>query len=291
MSPNAASRSLMSVLIPLVAACGGDDPSGGVGDAEFTTWGEAYIEQGIGPDSTGEAGFVDGWTVKFEKFLVNFGEITVRDASGAVAGAQAGTALVDNVRPGRKSLFRITGLEAKAYPQVSYALVPVTPTTRPVAATDADRDEMAARGWSIWVTGAATKGGETKRFSWGFATNTALTECKAVEDGREQLGIVVRPGQTDTSELTTHGDHFFYDRLQASPDPAVATRLRFDAIAAADADGDGDVTLEELRAATLSVPTYNPSPFAVTHLGDFITSLSRSVGHYRGEGECVVGAR
>ncbi len=285
-------RSLIALsLTAALTGCGDDPEAGGTGSVRFTTWGEDYIEQGIGPDASGEAGFVDGWSVKYEKFLVNFGEITVRDASGAVAASQQGTLLVDNTRPGKKTLVEFSNLDAKAYTQVSYAIVPVTATTTALAADAADRDEMAARGWAIWVVGAATKGAVTKRFSWGFATQTALTECKTEEDGRELSGLVVRTGQTDVTELTTHGDHLFYDRLQASPDPAVVTRLRFDAIAAADADGDGQVTLDELRATPLSVPTYNPSPFAATHLGDFITSLSRTIGHYRGEGECVVGVR
>lgn len=281
-----------SLLVALLVACGADGPaSAGSGAARFTTWGEDYIEQGIAADPAGGAGFVDGWSLRYDKFLVSFGEISVRDERGAVAGSQQGAVLVDNVRQGKKTLVELSGLDARAYTKVSYAVVPVTSATTPLAATDADRDEMAKRGLSMWVVGAATKGVVTKRFSWGFTTNTALTECKAEEDGREVSGLVVRAGQTEVVELTTHGDHFFYDRLQSSPDPAIATHLRFDAIAAADADGDGDVTLEELRAVPLSVPTYNPSPFSVTTLGDFVTALSRTVGHYRGEGECLVVAR
>lgn len=274
-----------------LVACGADPNDAGTGTAKFTTWGEEYIEQGIDAQAGATVGFVDGWSVKYEKFLVNFGGITVRDAAGNVAGAQSGTLLVDNTQKGVKTLLEFPGLEAKAYTNVSYSHVPVTPATVVVGASAADRDAMASKGLAIWVAGKATKGGVEKRFSWGFATTTLLSDCKAEEDGKETSGIVVRTNQTDVSELTTHGDHFFYDRLQASPDPAVETNLRFDAIAAADKDGNGEVTLDELKAVPLDVPTYNPSPFAVTNLGDFVTALSRTVGHYRGEGECLVNAK
>jgi hypothetical protein len=89
-------------------------------------------------------------------------------------------------------------------------------------------------------------------------------------------------------QLTTHGDHLYYDRLQASPDPAVNTSLRFDAIAAADKDDDGEVTLEELAATPLDVRSYDPSGFEAATQGAFVTSLARTIGHFRGEGECNI---
>ena len=88
--------------------------------------------------------------------------------------------------------------------------------------------------------------------------------------------------------MTIHGDHPYYDRLRASPDPAIATVLRFDEKAAADTNDDGEVTLEELNAAPIDVLKYDPSGFDVTTLGGFMTALARTIGHFRGEGECVV---
>jgi hypothetical protein len=68
------------------------------------------------------------------------------------------------------------------------------------------------------------------------------------------------------------------------------TSLRFDAMAAADTNGDNEVTMAELEAQTIDVTRYNPSPFTVSTMGAFVTSLARTVGHFRGEGECAVGA-
>jgi hypothetical protein len=92
-------------------------------------------------------------------------------------------------------------------------------------------------------------------------------------------------------QLTIHGDHPFYDRLQASP-TGIETFLRFDAIAAADdapdtGNGDGEVTPSELDAVDFDPLVYDLSGFpGVSSMGDFIRSLVRTVGHYRGEGEC-----
>lgn len=83
-------------------------------------------------------------------------------------------------------------------------------------------------------------------------------------------------------------DHLFYDRLQSSPDPSVVTSLRFDALAAADANADGEVTLEELNATPIDVRLYDPSGLGAATYGAFVTQLARTVGHFRGEGECTV---
>jgi hypothetical protein len=149
---------------------------------------------------------------------------------------------------------------------------------------------MMAGGLSIYVAGSATKAAITKTFHWGFPIATQYSDCEQSLEEGGRLGIVVTNGGTDTSELTTHGDHLFYDRLQASPSTTVATSLRFDEKAAADTNGDDEITMAELDAQALDVTKYNPSPFTVSTLGAFVTSLARTVGHFRGEGECSMSA-
>lgn len=260
----------------------------GTGSAKFTTWGEAYIEDGI---PAGDEGFVDGWSIRYEKFLVAFHGISVAASDGAVGATMEGSKLVDNVVRGRKDLVEFDGLEARAWDRVGYQIKPATASSELVGATAEDRDRMVANGWSIYVSGTASTGTVSKSFAWGFALATQYHDClQPAESGAELEGIVVVEGSTDVSELTTHGDHFFYDRLKASPDPAVMTSLRFAEKAAADADGDGAITLEELRAAPIDVRRYDPSGFDAPTLGAFVTALGRTVGHFRGEGECSLSA-
>lgn len=283
----------MLTLLPCLCACGADD---GTGTASFSTWGEEYIEQEIPADPSGEDGFVDGWSVHYDKFLVAFHAITVADAKGNVAATMSGSRIVDNTKPGQKPLVSFAGLDAKAWDSVGYQIKPAVAAAELVAATVEDRDLMVQNGYSIYVAGSATKQVPgalpiVKTFRWGFKTATQYSACQqAAESGRATLGIVVTNGGDESSELTTHGDHFFYDRLMASSDPAVKTSLRFEEKAAADKDDDGEITLAELDAQPIDVRLYDPSGLDAPSLGAFMASLSRTVGHFRGEGECRVSA-
>jgi hypothetical protein len=286
-------RIAFAVAVTLAGGCSG--AAGGSGTASFTTWGEAYIMDGIPADPSGEHGFVDGWTLTYDKFLVTFHAIVVADDRGETAATMTGSRLVDNHQQGRKELVSFPDVPARAWNRVSYQIKPARADTELVSATEADRDLMVAGGYALYASGTATKPDETsgqsiiKTFHWGFPTATQYRECQqAADSGLAIEGIVVPAGGADVSELTTHGDHLFYDRLMASDDPAVKTSLRFDEKAAADTDGDGEITLAELAATPIDVRKYDPSGLPATNLGTFITALARTVGHFRGEGECAI---
>ena len=100
--------------------------SGGVGAVSFTTFGEAYIEHEIPADPAGQAGFIDGWTVKYDHFLVNFANIAVKDEAGATAASMPGMKLFDNHVPDVKSNIELDDVPAKAYALVSYEITPPT---------------------------------------------------------------------------------------------------------------------------------------------------------------------
>lgn len=281
----------------MVLACSVTDA--GAGAETFTTWGEEFIENEI-PAGDGENGFVDGWRVKFSKFLVVYHNITVADDAGNVAAKLSTPRFVDNVKPGVKELVSFTGLEAKAYTNVSYEIRPAVAEAMIVGGADpADLAMMVANGYSIYVEGIATKVDPanaalaiTKNFHWGFRTQTLYSDCHSAEEqGLSVQGIVVTTNRTDVSELTTHGDHFFYDSLQ-SGDNARRTMLRFEEKAAADdlpnGNGDGDISIAELCTKNIDPNVYNLSGLPGTSVGDFVISLARTVGHFRGEGECTV---
>ena len=120
----------------------------GVGTAKFTTWGEEYIEQEIPADPTGEAGFVDGWRVHYDKFLVTFHGVEVASEDGTIGARMSGSKLVDNARPGKKDLVTFEDLEARAWDAVSYEIKPATATTELIGgATEAD---VGRPGW-LWL--------------------------------------------------------------------------------------------------------------------------------------------
>lgn len=273
------------------AACGSSDPtgSGGEGTLAFTTWGEEYIEDEIPADPGDGSGFVDGWTVSYDKFLVNFQNIIVADSRGDRAAAMQSSTLFDNTLPGVKTIVEFDAVPAQAWDRVSYEIAPVTASTELAEGVpEADKELMLAGGYSLYTSGTATRSDVQKRFAWGFAIGTRYDECRSEQGGREEAGVVVTNNASLEAQLTTHGDHLFYDRLQASPDPSILTSLRFDALAAADADENGEVTLAELEAQPLDVLRYDPSGLGAVNFGAFVTSLARTVGHFRGEGECTV---
>lgn len=287
------SNTLAVVLLSAVStlACSSSDPtgSGGEGKLAFTTWGEEYIEQKIPTDSKEVTGFVDGWSLEYSKFLVNFQNITVADSKGNQAALMDGSMLFNNHVKGVKSITTFENIEAKAWESVSYEIAPVTKKTElSDSVTEDDKQLMLDGGYSVYVEATATKDDVSKHFAWGFAIGTHYEECHSEQNGRDEYGVVVTNNSELEVQLTTHGDHLYYDRLQASPDPAIVTSLRFDTLAEADKNDDGELTLVELDAAPLNVRLYDPSGLEAATQGAFVTSLARTIGHFRGEGECDI---
>ncbi|AKT37544.1 hypothetical protein [Chondromyces crocatus] len=272
----------LAAVVACTTGCGSSD-EGGKGNVSFSTWGEGFIEEGIPAEE-----FADGWQATFDKFLVVLRNVTVADSEGNTGGEMTGSILVDHKVAGVKPVVSFNGLEAKAWNRVSFEIGPVDADTELVSASEADKALMLDAGASVHVAGQVQKGQEIKRFAWTFTTATAYTACRGEKDGKETEGVLVTNGGTDNVELTIHGDHLFYDDLQS--DGAV---LRFDALAAADVDGDDAISLKELAMVSLSdiqTGRYGTGSFShIDNLESFVTALSRNLGHFRGEGECVVG--
>lgn len=268
------------------AACddGSSDDASGAGTVEFTSWGEEYIEQEIPATE-----FEDGYAVKYSKFLVLVGNIVVADDAGASAASAPDFTLFNHVVAGVKPVASFKDVPAKAYTKVSYETSPADAAkiTLGPGVTEADKTIMTTGKYHLYVEGTLSKGAVSKTFKWGFGVATPLIDCEGEKDGKEVKGVVVTNGGTDTVELTIHGDHLFYDDLQSAD-----AKLRGDAIIAADADMNGEVTQAELGMVSLvDLPANQYGTGAATgvdNLGQFITFLSRTVGHFRGEGECFI---
>ncbi len=262
--------------LALLPACAAEE-----GDVRFETWGEAYIE-----DEIPEEEFEDGWSVKYDKFLVVLGPIRVEDG-GDLGGELSDSTLYDLTDPGPHEVGQLTGLEAGQWANVSYEIPRADEATRrhETAARD-DLTLMQDNGYAVFVSGTASNGDREMAFSWGFDVASRYEDCVDTRDGQETRGIVISDGGSVTHQLTIHGDHLFYDDLSASD--AV---LRVDALAEADADEDGEVTLAELDDVSLSelssdMGSYGVGAFDVDTLGDFVRAATTSLGHFDGEGHC-----
>jgi len=269
----------------LLVGCSSDGEAAGSGSASFKVWGEEYIEQEISA-----ADVEDGWTIKFTKFLIVIGDISVADKNAGAAGKVAGTQLLDLVSTGPHDVGALNGLEARSWDQVGYSVSAIQPsTTVHSSATVDDASLMRNGGFSVYVAGTAMNGSVTKTFAWGFANSTRYDDCVAEVDGKETLGVAITSGGSESVQLTIHGDHFFYDDL-ASPDAVI----RFNGMAAADTDDSGEVTLEELgqvKLVDIAEGTYGTgSASHVDDLAAFVQALTTTLGHYRGEGHCAAHA-
>lgn len=268
------------------ATAGCNDADNGKGTVTITTWGEEYIEDGLPSDV-----FLDAWSVKYSKFLVVYNHVTIADDKGAIFAKIEHPLVFDMVKKssGKPKTLASYELEAKAWPNLSYQVGPITEDAEPGdMATADDVALLQADQASVHVEGTATSpDGIQKSFNWSFSPATLFEGCHGMQDGKEVEGVLVTNGGTQEVELTVHGDHMFYDDLQSEEGGP-----RFQAYADADVDADGAVTLVEMdRVPLYAIPiekgTYGTGALGnVDTLGQYVRTLARTLGHYRGEGSC-----
>jgi hypothetical protein len=259
----------------------------GEGSVTVTTWGESYIEDGLPSDAFPH----DHYRVKYSKFLIVYNSVTLADTNGKVVSELENPLVFDMTKKskgGQKTLATFQ-LEAKAWPNLSYQVGPISDDAKPgVLASDDDVALLQKDSASVHVEGTATSPeGVEKTFSWSFSPATLFQSCHGEQDGKEVEGVLVTNGGTQEVELTVHGDHLFYDDLQSEEGAP-----RFQAYADADANQDGEVTLAELDDVPLyTIPkekgSYGTGALGnVNTLGQYVRTLARTIGHYRGEGSC-----
>jgi len=256
----------MLVLLGLVGAC----DTGRNEALEVRVYGEAYIEEGLPADI-----FVDGWSLRYEKFLVSVGGVAVAQ-QGSAPGLEVTEFQVFDLTRASDGAGQVVASELVSlgrYDDTRFTIAP-DPAATAGNATDADLKLMVDGGFSVYAAGTATKGGERKRFAWGFATHTDYSACESLAE--------VRGGQPGVVQLTIHGDHLMYDDLYSE-----TPNVTFELIAAADTDGDGEVTRAELLAVDLRpLANYQVGSTDIVDLWHFIEHLTTTLGHIDGEGHC-----
>jgi hypothetical protein len=230
------------------------------------TWGEEYIEEEIPA-----ADFADGCCVVYDRFLVVFADIALEDGDGEVVAQHEPDDVFDVHLAGPHAVATLD-VPADHYDAVRMR---VAPSASPVG-VNTDEAEL-LDGASVWASGTLScPDRDPVTFDWRFETDT-LYLC-------EPEDLTIAANGADSSQLTIHGDHLFYDGL-SNPDAEV----RGLAIADADADGDKDITLDELATVGVAGLGYDVGPYAdVADLRAFVTFLTQTLGHIDGEGHCQV---
>ncbi|MCB9665890.1 MAG: hypothetical protein H6732_17425 [Alphaproteobacteria bacterium] len=250
----------------LLAACGGE------GTWVLETWGEAFIEEGMGMDV-----FADGCQATYDRFLVSTRDrrlLASADADARVVAELSGVEVHDVVRPGPTEMASVTA-EAGTWRTFTLTVAPADADAVAGNADAADLDDMKARGASILASGTLTCPSGSVTFDWALRGTTTYA-C-------DPTNLVVPAGGEARTQFTVHGDHLFYDSL-FDPDAEV----RGEALVAADADADGVVTEAELASAPVAATGYTVGAADVTDLWGYLQEASRTVGHVDGEGHCAV---
>ena len=257
-------------------ACGDSE-----GNLTVTTYGEDFIEVQIpsasGPDGEG---FVDNAVVTYSKFLVSFTDLRVANRDDEVGATLGAVGVWDLTLSGPHQMTELS-LGAETWDNVGITIQPNASAAPGNAAAD-DVTDLVANGASVRTVGTAVYEGTTYSFDWYFTTATQYRNCV---DGDGVAGVVVPDGGQVSMEITVHGDHLFFDDLQAE-----GSALRFAAMAGADANNDQVLTLEELAGVDLTdLPSdqYGTGgDSSIVNLRQYVEAQTNSLIHFNGEGDC-----
>ena len=243
-------KKALAILLTLAACSTKDQASGTV---FFTATGGSAIEADT------PTALADGWSVHYDRFVVTYRDLAMRNGDDAPAARLIGSRFVDLKPIGTKRIVTFDNLAANAFSRVAYRIAPPTVDTDVGAgATDADKQRMLAGGYAIYLEGSATNGGVTKYFRWGFALHTSYDHCRT-----QALvgGATVVDGASTEIGLAVDATRLFPDG--------------FASIAAADTNDDQIVDLGELGAASLLTR---------------VESGARAMGGFHDRGTCDVTA-
>lgn len=275
----------------MLAACTGPN---GRGTLQLSASGELAAVEGY-PTSAG-LGFVDGWTLTFDRVIVSLDAFAIAH-QGVSVPLEADPVLV-NLHGGDVTVWTLPALPAQRYEQVGYHILPATPGARRVGdVRDEDATRMVSEQLAVLLRGTAhhaTHGDYVLDLGLPIEIHTA--RCINGADMTE--GLVVTPNGTTQAQMTFHLDHFFLDSLL---DPAAAIRFQ---VYAASAGADRRVTFDTLETQQMAdfhdiggsplldasgAPLfYDPGsvPLPTGSLRNFVFHQASTIGHLNGEGHC-----
>jgi hypothetical protein len=214
----------------------------------------------VSADDALKKGFLtdDGWRIEFDRFLMTLGRASI-DGDPCNAYSEGDyERVLDLQQPSAQKLSLMYGLGTCDF---GFSIThPRSDTVIGTGVSGAEALMMQTAGsdiytaWSgqltgivTYVVGTATRGGETKHFTWPFRQDLFLQTCSVTTDAGSQAGLVLRGLDSVIVDLQVRGEGLF----QFGP-----ASLAFDPIAAADTNygnNDGQVTLEELGQVPATV--------------------------------------
>jgi hypothetical protein len=263
---------------------------------------ESTISDGLDPGSDEES-VVDGWSVRYERFLLSIGDVAVARSDTREMALDDREHVVEmRLLPASGYvLARFDALSSGRWNQFGYRFARASAQSeRDPSVTQADFDAMASGGLTYWIRGTlenpsgescppagTCRSATSVAFDLRVPVGTTLHDCV---DESESAGVVVPNSGSASVSTTIHGDHLFFD---AFPTGAEIIHRRAQWLANADTNGDGTTTTDELAAIDASrlLPssTHNlaNAPVPINTALDFVRAQLSSQGHLQGEGDCI----
>lgn len=292
----------MRPLLTVLVLCAGCTATGNV---QVFIEAEDTIPSGLsaGP---GDEQIVDGWSVRYDKFLLGFGNVHASRSSKPAALLAEPKLLVIDMKALPEGGFVFADwqdVEATRWDRFGFSLVEgdAEGIQKADATSDADFALMQAGGYSVYFeatlenpagqscrpgvpTDCVPRTSMTVRF--GVPAATSFDDCAPPEG---QAGFAVPSGGTVQVKPTIHGDHWFFSNLTQGTE---VTKRRAQWIIDCDLDRSGETTIDELKqcraADVFAANEYNLTGAldSITSAYDYLLTQARTLGDYQGEGEC-----
>lgn len=239
------SAALAVVLAAALASCLPVDTRDPPGALHVSVRGNQAMADGIPATA-------DGWTVRYDRFLVTIGRTWVAGECDVYSDADYDRVLdARRTQPQKLSLLYALG-------RCGLAFAISAPAETSLLTAGVNEDDKAFlrqsgapnEGIAMHVEGSAAKGAITKHFSWSFRRYTGYY-CGLDEEGSDRR-FFLRQNEAESASITLRGEALF--ELDAELSPGT---LRFDPFAAADdvwGDGDGVIDSSELERAPSTSP-------------------------------------
>jgi hypothetical protein len=314
-------RAVIAVSCLAVGWTSGCSGEGGVGSAELDVVAQAEdtITSGLAP-GTGVEDISDGWSVAFSRYIAVLGNVRLDLATNDAVHAGDATFFAIDMRkaPGTGlGLWHVKDL-AEGRWNFGYALGTAQDARQHETVDDATFAQLQKEDLTYWIQGALQKKGgmscppaalaQPLGKKTALGKNAAGDDCYLAEEVGFDLGVrvpvqvgpceidgvpgvAVSEGRTQTTTLTLHGDHLFFNGFPEGGEGGVSRAAQW--LADCDLNLDGAVTRAELELiaprdlAALGDVALGGSPITpVDDMWIYVTAQLMSQPHYQGEGEC-----
>lgn len=310
---------LLYICLSLFVSCQ-EESNKAIGSLDVLFETEDLIIEGLTPGEDTE-NIHDGWAVSFDKYITTIGPVDLHlstDEDQVVERDESYVIDMLKLPSGGVKLWSFDELQAGRWELFYATLGAGDGATRHDSVDQDDFDLMVNHDWTYLVHGTlssesgqscppstlavtdmrppnAHMSGENFcydapeiRFEFGAKAETRFGPCEI--DGLS--GVSIPAGGTQSTSLTIHGDHLFFNGFPEGDEGGVMRLAQW--LADCDLNLDGLVTQEELESIAPSQLVELDERFQLggspitplKNMYEYVIAQLKTQGHYQGEGEC-----